>query len=172
MSKTNVIVFRNGGILCQNEKKYYKGYQIICATYYKYLGIMYSSRLCWTRANQTLASQADRAVFAIKSAMNRWKAMKECGEMSVSLALDLFDKIISPILLYGSDIWGTRYARSIEYVHRKFCKYVLNVSINASNAAVLGELGRHPLRVQYNSRCVKYWLTIVQDKSKRLRNSL
>ena len=98
--------------------------------------------------------------------------MKECGEMSVSLALDLFDKIISPILLYGSEIWGTRYAGSIEYVHRKFCKYVLNVSINASNAAVLGELGRRPLRVQYNFRCVKYWLTIVQDKSKRLRNSL
>ena len=166
MSKTNVIVFRNGGILRQNEKFYYKGGQITCATYYKYLGIMYSSRLCWTRANQTLASQADRAVFAIKS------AMKECGEMSVSLALDLFDKIISPILLYGSEIWGTRYAGSIEYVHRKFCKYVLNVSINASNAAVLGELGRRPLRVQYNFRCVKYWLTIVQDKSKRLRNSL
>ena len=33
---------------------------------YMYLGIMYSSRLCWTRANQTLASQADRVVFAIK----------------------------------------------------------------------------------------------------------
>ena len=111
---------------------------------------MYSSRLCWIRANQTLASQADRAVFAINA------AMKECGEMSVSLALDLFDKIISPILLYGSEIGGTRYAGSIEYVHRKFCKYVLNVSLNASNAAVLGELGRRPLRVQYNFRCVKY----------------
>ena len=93
MSKTNVIVFRNGGILRQNKKINYKGVQITCVTYmyYKYLGIMYSSRLhvCWTRANQTLASQADRAAFAIKS------AMKECGEMSVSLALDLFDKIIS-----------------------------------------------------------------------------
>ena len=98
--------------------------------------------------------------------------MKECGEMSVSLALDLFDTIISPILLYGSEIWGTRYAGYIEYVHQKFCKYVLNVSINTSNAAALGELGRRPLRVQYNFRCVKYWLTIVQDKSKRLRNSL
>ena len=53
MSKTNVIVFRNGGILRQNEKIYYNGCQITCATYYKYLGIMYSSRLCWTRANQT-----------------------------------------------------------------------------------------------------------------------
>ena len=63
----------------------------------------------------------------------------------MSLALDFFDKIISPILLYGSEIWGTRYAGSIEYVDRKFCKYVLNVSINASNAAVLGELGRRPL---------------------------
>ena len=40
MSKTNVIVFRNGGILRQNEKFDYKGGQITCATYYRYLGIM------------------------------------------------------------------------------------------------------------------------------------
>ena len=77
MSKTNVIVFRNGGILRQNEKNYYKGGQITCVTYYKYLGIMYSSRLCWTRANQTSASQADRTVFAIKSAMKgMWRNVR------------------------------------------------------------------------------------------------
>ena len=40
----------------QNENNYYKGGQITCATYYKYLGIMYSSRICWTRANQTSSS--------------------------------------------------------------------------------------------------------------------
>ena len=57
------------------------------------------SRLCWTRASQNLASQADRAVFAIKS------AMKECGEMTVSIALDLFDKMISPILSYGLNLY-------------------------------------------------------------------
>ena len=51
-------------------------------------------------------------------------------KMSVSLALDLFNKIISPILLYGSEIWGTRYAGYMGYVHSKLCKYVLNVSID------------------------------------------
>ena len=55
-----------------------------------------------TRQSNLIASQADRAVFAIKSAM---KECGECGEMCHYIVQDLFDKIISPILLYGSEIW-------------------------------------------------------------------
>ena len=65
MSKTNVIVFRNGGPLRHNEHVFYRGEPITCVSYYKYLGILFSSRLCWTVPLQTLASQADKAIFKI-----------------------------------------------------------------------------------------------------------
>ena len=97
MSKT-VIVFRNGGPTRTNEHIYYRGEEITCVTHYKYLGILFSSRLCWTAATQTLASQAEKAIFKLKS------TFKICGGVPVTLALDLFDKIILPILLYGSEI--------------------------------------------------------------------
>ena len=60
--KTNVMVFRNGGIIKRNELWYFKGQQLRPATYYKYLGLVISSRLTWTKALQTLASQATKAL--------------------------------------------------------------------------------------------------------------
>ena len=90
MSKTNVIIFRNGGPIRHNE------HPILCVTYCKYLGMVFSSRLCWTVALQTLASQADKAIIKIKN------TIKTCGGIPINLALDLFEKIVLPILIYGT----------------------------------------------------------------------
>ena len=47
MNKTNIVVFRNGGYLRSYEKWYFEGIPIKAATYYKYLGLVLSSRLSW-----------------------------------------------------------------------------------------------------------------------------
>ena len=88
------------------------------------------------------------------------------------MPLNCFDKMVLPVLTYGSEIWGTKYAGPIEAAHRKYCKYILKVSSNTCNVAVLGELGRHNLYVHYFCKSVRFWLFIVQDNAPRLRNSL
>ena len=166
LAKTKVVVFRNGGSLRGNERFYFNNVELECVGSYKYLGIIFTSKLCWTVPLQTLSSQADRALYTLK------RVMKTVGGLPVSLSLDLFDKLIVPILLYGSEVWGTKHRESIEIVHTKFCKYILSVSYNTSNAAVLGDLGRTPLSVLYKYRCVKCWLNIVHDNETRLRNAM
>ena len=155
MSKTNVMIFRNGGRIRSNEKVYFNNEQIAETTYYKYLGIVFSSRLCWTTALKTLSSQADKSIYTIKF-INR-----ECNGLPAQLLFDLFDKLVLPILLYGAEIWGYTIREEIEIVHRKFCKYVLCVSSHVPSAAVLGECGRLPLSTHYIFRCVKYWVKLV-----------
>ena len=44
-----------------------------------------------------------------------------------------------------------------EGLNVKFCKYLLQVHKKATNAAVLGELGRFPLYVKVFKHVVKYW---------------
>ena len=127
---------------------------------------LFLTYLHWTVPLHTLASQADKAIFKIKS------TIKTCGGIPISLALELFDKMMLPGLTYGSEIWGTKYAGPIEAAHRKYCKYILKVSSNTCNAAVLGELGRHNLYVHYFCKSVTFWLFIVQDNAPRLRNYL
>ena len=42
LEKTNIIVFRNGGIINRNEMWYFNGKQLKRVTYYKYLGLVFS----------------------------------------------------------------------------------------------------------------------------------
>ena len=66
------------------------------------------------------------------------------------------------------------YAGPIEAVHIKYCKYILRVSSSTSNAAVMGELGRHPLYIHYFCRCVIFWFNIIHNNASapRLRTSM
>ena len=76
--------------------------------------------------------------------------------------MNLFDKMSTPVLLYGSDIWGYEYSHVIKQVQFEYCKKILGVRGNTINCAVLGECGRRPLAVHYMSECVKYWLKLIQ----------
>ena len=96
LNKTNVIVFRNGGYLRRYE--FYRDTKLKVVTYYKYLGLVISSRLSWYMCQKTLAEQALKAVFSLKS------NLKKFGPLSVNLLLKIFDTKIMPILTYAAEI--------------------------------------------------------------------
>ena len=156
LTKTKIVVFRRGGCLKQNEKWYYNGGKIEVVSSYKYLGIFFTSKLKWSQAKRSLAAQARKVIFLIKQVQHK------CGFLPFSAAMNLIDKMITPILLYGSDIWGYEYIHVIEQVQLEYCKKILGVRSNTINCALLGECGRRPLPVHYMSKCVKYWLKLIQ----------
>ena len=45
LSKTKIMVFRNGGILRHTEKWFYQGVEVEVVSIYKYLGIYFTPRL-------------------------------------------------------------------------------------------------------------------------------
>ena len=47
--------------------------------------------------------------------------------LSVKIQLDLFDKMVKPILLYGCEVWGFSNNDIIEKVHLQFCKLLLHI---------------------------------------------
>ena len=62
---------------------------------------MFTPKLKWTLSKKTIALQAEKALNLL------YMYNSKCGSLSVNMMLDLFDKIVLPILLYGSQIWGT-----------------------------------------------------------------
>ena len=154
MEKSKVMVFRNGGIIKKNEFFYYNGIRLQNVSYYKYLGVLMSTRLSWSPAQVNLSLQASKALHVIN--LVNYKC-----DFSFSIACNLFDKCIAPILTYGSEIWGTDVHSSIERLHNKFCKMQLGVGTNTPTPAVLGECGRDHIYVACLCKCVKYWLKIV-----------
>ena len=111
--------------------------------------------MVWSRALQTLADQSRKGVMKIRSISHA------CGDMPIKLGLELFDKLVMPILLYGSEVWGCEIRDRIEAVQRKYCRTLLGVNSRTQNDIVLAECGRLPLYPIYMTRCVKFWLKVV-----------
>ena len=114
--KTKVLIFRKSGRLPNGLRFTYNGTEIEIVSRFSYLGIVFTSGGSCKEAQRTLAGQALKAIFALNKYLYKFAYLKP------SHVLDLFDKLISPILNYGSEVWGFHKASAIETVHMQFCK--------------------------------------------------
>ena len=103
-----------------------------------------------------------RAFYLMKSKMG------PLFKKHVDVSLHLFDTLIKPILLYGSDFWGCLKLpknNPIENLHIKFCKELIGVQKQTQNLGVLLELGRLPLTIFAKKNCIKNWERIAIKKN-------
>ena len=132
INKTKIIVFRNGGPLRKCEKWFLYGKQIKVVSFYRYLGMIFTPKLIWTQAQTNLAAQALKGLMAIYKYNNR------VGGLPCQYFFKIFDAMISPILCYGSEIWGTNYCKVIESVQIRTCKWFLRIGKSSCNVMALG----------------------------------
>ena len=168
-SKSNVMVFRKGGLLPRNLKFYYEGVQLEIVKKFRYLGVVFTPGGSFTETQNTLAGQAQKAIFK----MNKY--LYKFTYISPKHILELFDKLIMPILHYGCEVWGFIPANAIERVHMQFCKRLLGVKKNTQNDFVYGELGRTNCRSKRYLLILKYWfkiLTCPDNKHIKIQSTL
>lgn len=121
LSKTKVLVFKNGGFNRQTEKWTYKGDQIQVVADYCYLGVIFGSTLNWGKCIKNPSSKAKKAMAVIK------RLHHILGSIPVNTLFHIFDTKIKLILLYGSEVWGFKEYEEIEKVQVNFCKTILGV---------------------------------------------
>ena len=90
--------------------------------------------------------------------------------LDIKTKLSLFDALVAPIILYGSEVWGVYNMKEVDKLNYKFCKIILGVRPQTSNAAVYGELGRFPLYVVARQRAVKYWIKVLENPDSLMYN--
>ena len=66
IGKTKIIVFRHGGCLRRNEKWNYQVQQIEVISFYKYMGMLLTPKLVWTKTKENLAEKANKVIITIK----------------------------------------------------------------------------------------------------------
>lgn len=93
-------------------------------------------------------------------------------KLPLDLQLSLFDTMITPILIYGCEIWGTENVSILEKLHLKYCKYVLGVSPSTTTCMVYGETGRMPISVIIQLRLVSFWARLITSEEHRLRRTM
>lgn len=157
IDKMKIVVFRKGNILNRNEKWTFAGEEIEIVHSFNYLGIVLSSGGAFIKATNTLAGKALKA-------MNSLLAITRPLKVPTNIMFNLFDSFVLSILNYGCEIWGFYHAENIERVHRKFCKWFLNVKMSTDTLSLYEELGQFPLFIARHVRIIKYWLNLYQNK--------
>ena len=71
-----------------------------------------------------LAGQARKALFISEKCVHNFTTL------TTSHMMDLFDKVILPILNYCCEVWGFIPANTVERVHLQFCKKKYSVLKN------------------------------------------
>ena len=113
IDKTKIVCFTNGR-LPQNLQFTYSNSEIEIVKEFNYLGLLLTKTGNFKRAIKTLADKGTKAMYEI---LKRGKF----HNLSISCQLDLFDKMVKPILLYGCELWGLSNCDIIERVHLKYC---------------------------------------------------
>ena len=104
-----------------------------------------------------LKEKARRAFYAIKKSTQ--------VDIPIRTWLKIFQSVIEPIALYGSEVWGplTKHdfgkweKHPIEILHAEFCKRILRVQRKTPNNACRAELGQYPLIINIEKRAIKFW---------------
>ena len=89
-------IFRKGGKLSVNDRRFYNGSQIEGIKHFTYLGMAFSSDGSFSENQKILAGQAQNAIFSLQ------KMLQKLDDIKCDMYCDLFDKLITPILCYGS----------------------------------------------------------------------
>ena len=82
------------------------------------------------------------------------------------ITIKLFQTLVQPILLYGSDFWGTlKLPRNnpIEIFHMKFSKELSGVATQTTNSGVLLELGQMSISLLGKKQAFKNWSRISNE---------
>lgn len=164
VTKTKIMVFRKGGLLNRDLAFYYENNQLEIVKSFRYLGIVFTVGGSFTEAQNTLSGQAQKAIFKLN------KYLYKFTFISPKHKLELFDKLILPILNYGSEVWGFVQANAIERVHLQFCKRLLGVKKTTQNDFVYGELGRSNIITKRYLIILKYWFKVLMSPNNKYIN--
>ena len=132
--KTKVVVFTKGPELARNEQWTFGGQRLEVVNYFIYLGMVLSMQLSFNIMAVDQATKAKRVLISLLNSLYYW------GQLPKDVFFKLFDRKVSPVLLYGSEIWGFIKREPIGVVHRYACKRYMCAGLRACNAAVLGRL--------------------------------
>ena len=159
-SKTKVVIFSKRKPKKLPVFKYHNNVLEIVDEF-KYLGVIFKSNGYFKSCKLHLKEQATKAMFAL---LSKGRVL----QLPVDVMLELFDKTVLPIMLYGCEIWGFGNNNMLDTVLLKFCKYLLGLKASTPNCMVYGELGCLPVHISIKMRMVGYWLKVMSSDDNRI----
>ena len=158
--KTKIIIFRRKKAK-NNPKFIFNGKDIEVVEEFQYLGVTFNYKGNFASNHINVKGKATRALFAL---LSKHRSLN----LPIDITIDIFDKTVIPIMLYGIETIGVEDCKTLETIHLKFCKYLLNVKTSTPNCMIYGELGRYPVHITITTRIISYWFKLLSSKQTKL----
>lgn len=160
-TKSKVVVFRRGGRLARTDTFEYNNKQLEVCNEYVYLGVKMSSHGVFHKAALQAISKGKMAISSVKSILINSKMTSQESRMK------LFHSIVRATLLYGAEIWGSRYENEVEVVQTQFLKSVFCLSRCTPNYMVRLEFGVIKVAHQIMKQMLGWWLRMMLMSEER-----
>jgi len=154
-AKTKAVVFSRGKIRKLPEL-FYNGIKLEVVFDFQYLGININYNGSFKPAQKCLYNKACKAMFALIRKMKKLL-------LPIDVQIELFDRTIVPILLYGSEIWCPQMCELANKLQIRFFKIILKLGKSTPTHMILGELGRLPLDILAKQRMLNFWYKIINN---------
>ena len=159
-TKTKVIIFSRGKVKRQFNFKI-GNIDISTTSEYCYLGIVFNFNGKFGKAINERMTPARKAMFGLNQ-----KAVNLL--LPSDIHIDLFEKMIAPIFLYGCEVWGYGNVEPLEIFYRSFIKRMLGLGKSTPNCIVYGEVGKYPVVHRVYARMISFWTKISEGNSTKL----
>ncbi|KAI5703877.1 hypothetical protein M8J76_001061 [Diaphorina citri] len=162
VEKTKIVVFRRKGKLRSNLKFHYRQIPVEIVPSYVYLGVIFTSGLCFSENVKKFINKTMGAISTVNSLWARTKTYNwEANKI-------VYNSVIKSILLYGAEVWGLRYLEELEKPQVKYLKSLLYLPRNTPNYIVRKETGMSKMGQEIIKRAINWLINIKEMEEKRL----
>ena len=132
---------------------------------YVYLGTTFNYDGRFNKGISKQVTQVRIAMFAMTTKARRL-------QLPIDIICQLFDQLVTPILLYASEVWDYQNLYQIEMFHKKFLKSLLCLNKCTANYMVNREVGRYNLVSTVNKRVINFWVYLIDGSGKKLSHTV
>ena len=132
---------------------------------FKYLGVVFNRNGRFFNAMRENINKARLAMFTLRKAFYDKHIPIDCQ-------LDLIEKTIEPILLYGCEVWGFENTTIVEKYRLKIIKQILGLRQSTPSYMVYGESGTLPLLHTIHKRMISFWHRMITNNPDKLTHQL
>lgn len=135
LTKSKIMVYRNGGKTSKNEKWYFKEEEIEIVNEYNYLGMILTPKMVFTKHVQ-------KRLNAAKSSINAtWSSFLNKPDICIKTKYHIFSAVSRAIQSYGAQVWGHTHFEEVDKLQRYFIKRILKLPNSTPNYALMLESG-------------------------------
>ena len=133
---------------------------------YKYLGVYLDEYLTFSKTSEVLSTAGGRA---LGSMINKFRTLSDMGHSTYS---KLYESLVTPIIDYGSAIWGYKSYNNLDRVQNRATRYFTGVHKFAPMLGHVGDMGWVGNRNRWKINILRLWNRLTMLDNSRLTKKI